>query len=117
MMTYAMWIGIIILVSGVLGFVPGITRDGYFLGVFQVDSLHNVVHIVTGIIAIWAANASITTSRSLWKIIGVMYALMALLGFFTGSAYGIVETNTADNILHLLLAIVGLYLGFAPARG
>lgn len=111
-----MWFGVLAILIGILGFIPGITVDGYLFGLFQVDNLHNSIHIVTGILAIWAANASITTSRSLWRILGFAYTLVTILGFFTGSAYGIVETNTADNIFHLMIATVTLYLGFAPAR-
>lgn len=116
MLTFGIWFGIITVIAGVLGFIPGITTNGRLLWLFQVDTLHNVIHIVTGLLTIWAANASITTSRSVWRILGVVYALVTILGFFTGSAYGLVETNTADNILHLLIAAIGLYLGFAPAQ-
>ena len=52
--------------------------------------------------------------RLFFQIFGVIYALVALTGFFTGNQplLGMVAINAADNWLHVLIAIVALYLGF-----
>ena len=48
--------GIVLTAVGILGFVPGLTSaDGLLLGIFQVDAVHNIIHIVTGLVGIYVA--------------------------------------------------------------
>lgn len=110
--------GWVVLVIGVLGFVPGITSGGSLLGIFAVDGLHNIVHIVTGALAIWMARKGDDSARMYFKVFGVIYAVITILGFFSGSGYilGLVSTNIADNILHLVIAALALYLGFGGKK-
>ncbi|MEK7461996.1 MAG: DUF4383 domain-containing protein [Patescibacteria group bacterium] len=104
--------GIVFVLIGVLGFVPGVTTDGHLLGIFEVDALHNIIHLATGLIAIWAA-CSLAHAKLFFKVFGVVYALVTILGFaMGGDVLGLIHTNGADNILHLLVAIVALYAGF-----
>jgi len=106
--TLAMVFGIVFVLVGLLGFV-----QNPVLGLFEVNAAHNVVHLLIGIIlvavALWAPMQS-----SLWlKIVGVVYLLVALLGFFTSSPLlGLVEVNDADNWLHVVLAVVLIAAGF-----
>ena len=106
----AKWFGIILLVIGVLGFVPGITSDGSLLGIFEVDALHNVIHLVSGLLAlVFAASAP----KTFFKVFGVVYLLLALVGFVQGdTVLGLVGVNMADNVLHLVLGVVALLVGF-----
>jgi|SRR3989344_5868447 len=108
------WIfGIVVLVVGVLGFVPGITMEGMLLGIFQVDAMHNIVHILTGILAIAAAMGTGTYARLYFKVFGVVYGLVAVLGLVTdGSVLGM-TMNMADHLLHVLITAFALYVGFA----
>lgn len=112
-MKAAMWVGVVLLLVGVLGFIPGITSNGMLLGVFEVGMLANLVYIVTGGLGIWAAKAGMSMVGNYFKAVGVIYALMTLLGFFTGSALLVaMPVNMMSNILHLVVAVVALYLGF-----
>ncbi|PYL96244.1 MAG: DUF4383 domain-containing protein, partial [Verrucomicrobia bacterium] len=47
-----MLFGIVFLAVGILGFVPGVTSDvngmPMLLGIFHVNTAHNLVHIVSG---------------------------------------------------------------------
>jgi hypothetical protein len=107
--------GVAFIVAGVLGFVPGVTTsDGHLLGIFHVNTLHNVIHLASGAIALWVAYASEKAARLYFQIFGVVYALVALLGLLYGNApiLGLVANNTADTILHAVIAVVALYLGF-----
>jgi Domain of unknown function (DUF4383) len=99
---------------GLLGFVPAITPGGKLLGYFEVNAAHNIVHIVTGVIALAVGFASEKAARLFFQVFGVIYALVAVLGFAMGNQplLGIVSNNTADTWLHVLIAIVSLYLGF-----
>jgi hypothetical protein len=104
--------GIVFILIGILGFVPGITTDGHLLGVFEVDTLHNVIHLLTGILA-WFAAASLSNSKLFFKVFGVVYLLVTILGFTQGgSILGLFMTNMADNILHLVITGVALWAGF-----
>jgi hypothetical protein len=104
--------GVVFILIGILGFVPGITSNGHLLGIFEVDALHNIIHLATGLIALWAA-CSLAHARLFFKIFGVVYALVTVLGFtMDGDVLGLIHTNGADNVLHLVIALVALYAGF-----
>lgn len=107
--------GYILLIIGILGFVPGITTDHHLLGIFHVNAAHNILHILTGALAVFAGNASQGASRTYFRVFGVIYALITILGFFYGDKplLGIFAHNSADVLLHLVIAAVALYLGFA----
>jgi hypothetical protein len=106
--------GIVFIIVGILGFVSAVTPNGRLLGYFEVNAAHNLVHLATGVIAVIVGFVSEKVARLFFQIFGVIYALVALLGFFTGNQplLGIVAINAADNWLHVLIAIVALYLGF-----
>jgi hypothetical protein len=115
--TMANIFGAVFLLVGILGFIPGITSNGHLLGIFHVNTAHNLVHIASGIAALIAAGVSFEAARNYFRIFGVIYALVAALGFVTGGTdplLGIIANNPADNWLHLAIAAVSLALGFAP---
>lgn len=108
------WVfGIVFLAVGVLGYVPGITSGGMLLGIFMVDGLHNIIHILSGIVAILAAWGSGSYARLYFKVFGVVYGLVTIVGFLQGdTVLGLFMVNTADNLLHLVIAAVALWIGF-----
>jgi hypothetical protein len=115
----AILFGIVFLVIGILGFVPGITTDTgggmpMLLGIFHVNPAHDVVHIISGIIFLIAAMAGPGPSRTWFKIFGVIYAIVAIWGFAVGNAntLWVVSNNVADTWLHVVLAVVMLIIGF-----
>ena len=107
--------GVIFVLVGLAGYVPALTPDGKLLGVFAVNGAHNLVHILTGVIAIAIAVASPANMAAFFKIFGVVYGLVAVLGFLAGDQplLGIIAHNMADMWLHVVIAAVSLYLGFA----
>ena len=110
--------GIVFVLIGVLGFVPPLAPGGLLLGVFEVNALHNIVHLLTGLVALWAA-CSADKATLYFKVFGVVYLLVTILGFMTGSALavGLVPVNMADNLLHVVIAVVALYAGFGMKSG
>jgi Domain of unknown function (DUF4383) len=110
----AITFGIILLVVGILGFVPGAAPDNMLLGLFHVNAAHNVVHLLSGAVALWAGLTSASNSRLYFRVFGVVYALVAVLGFVSGDepVLGIVANNAANTWLHVLIAVVSLALGF-----
>jgi hypothetical protein len=115
--TLANIFGVVFLLVGILGFVPGITENGHLLAIFHVNTAHNIVHILSGIAALVAAGISLAAARNYFRIFGVVYGLVAVLGFFSGDqpVLGILANNSADNWLHVGIALTALVLGFAPS--
>lgn len=104
-------IGGVLLLVGVLGFV----MPSPLLGIFAVNMLHNLVHVVTGLALLAAAYLSGSTGSLLVKIFAVVYALVALAGIAMWSQpmlLGLIEVNPADHILHVVLAGILIWLGF-----
>ena len=106
--------GIAFVAGGILGFVPALNPDGKLLGLFAVNTMHNIVHLATGIVAIIVGFSSDGASKLFFQIFGVIYALVAVLGFVQGEGMllGMVSNNAADTWLHVVVAAAALYLGF-----
>ena len=114
----AMLVGIVFVLIGVLGFVPALTPVGddgvrRLLGLFAVNGVHTIVHLLSGVVALAAASTSYRAARMYFQVFGIVYAIVTVVGFIQGdSVLGIFPVNVADNILHLVLAVVFLYAGF-----
>ena len=123
---YALIFGAVMTVAGIIGFFYNSTftsdssvRDDV-LGILSVNGWHNVVHIATGLLGILAAR-TLTSARTYCLLFGIVYLVVCVWGFAVGndgSILGIVPVNTADDILHLLLAAGGFaaYAASAPGR-
>lgn len=115
---FATAFGVVLTLIGVLGFVPALTPDGQLLGIFAVDPVHNVIHLATGLVALAAAKTD-EYARTYFKVFGVVYALVTILGFTIGSdgeLLGIMVIDTADNFLHVAITLFALYLGFGTGK-
>ena len=103
-------LGIFYVAIGILGFVPGITTNGHLLGIFAVNTLHNIAHLVIGLALIWGSrNASITSVN---RVMAAVFAILVVASFIAP----IVEQlplNPPDTILHLVSMLITGYLGFA----
>lgn len=113
------WLFAVVFIAvGILGFVPGVTSGDLLLGIFEVDALHNLIHLASGLVFVWAALASEKTAYALFKVFGIVYAIVAVIGLVQGdTVLGLFGTNTADHVLHVALAIVLLYVGFGMKGG
>jgi hypothetical protein len=114
--------GIVMLVIGILGFVPAVNAAGpagtsytLLLGIFAVSPLHNLIHLATGAVALAAGlYGGGAYVRLYFLVFGVVYTLVTLVGvtglFFDthGSLLGIAPINGADNVLHLAIALLSL---------
>src|SRR6266513_366087 len=116
--TAALIFGVVFLLVGVLGFVPGITDGQMLLGIFHVNGKHNLVHLLSGAVALYAGLTSVAASRIYFRVFGIIYGLVAILGFVVGNGLllGLIANNTADTWLHVAIALVSLVLGFMPAK-
>ena len=122
--------GIVFLIVGIGGFIPGLTSnieslqfaghtsEAMLLGIFQVSILHNIVHVLYGVVGLAAARAfGMSRAYLIWG--GAVYALLWLYGLFIphDSAANFVPLNTADNWLHFVLAVTMIGLGVLLGRG
>jgi Domain of unknown function (DUF4383) len=118
--TAAILFGIVFLVVGVLGFVPACTTDmngmPMLLGIFHVNTAHNIVHLASGAVFLLCGMAGAGASRTFFRIFGIVYAIVAILGFMNGDKplLGLISSNMADTWLHVGLAAVMLIIGFGP---
>ena len=122
-------VGVAFLVAGVAGFVPGVTTnlDGLelaghgsgaeLLGVFQVSILHNVVHLIFGVVGLALARSAANATLYL-TFGGAIYLVLWFYGLVIdqhGSG-NFVPLNDADNWLHLGLGLAMLLLGLIGRR-
>ncbi len=114
----AMIFGVVFVLVGLLGFInnPIVGAEG----IFNTNMLHNIAHLLIGIVLILVAKKESTAV--LWmKIFGAVYLLLAVLGFMVVSKGGdmilnLVSTNAADNWLHVVLGVVLLIVGFMAGK-
>lgn len=107
--------GVVFILAGIAGYVPALTPDGNLLGYFEVDSMHNIVHLVSGAIALLAYYKS-EYARLYFRIFGIIYGVVAVIGFANSGNLFLMHVNMADNWLHLVIALVALYIGFLYKR-
>lgn len=116
--TVALIAGIAFLLVGLLGFVPALAPGGALLGLFAVNPLHSVVHLLFGVLGLAAA---FTDRGCLFnRAGGVIYLLLGVLGFvpalmMNGLMLGMVSINLADNFLHIVLGAGLAAVGFLLA--
>ena len=109
-------LGWVLLLVGVLGFIPGIAPNGMLLGIFMINPLHNIVHILTGVLSVYFARQSDSAASKFAYAFAAVYALVALLGLTTNSVLGLIPINSADNVLHVALTLIYAYIGYSLAK-
>lgn len=110
----AILFGLIMIVAGILGFLPDFTPNGKLLTLFQVNPMHNIVHLVTGIVALVCGLTSGLASKLFFITFGIIYGIVAVLGFMMGQGmlFDMIAINQADNWLHAVVSLFCLYFGF-----
>jgi hypothetical protein len=126
----AMLMGVVFLIVGILGFVPGITTsydelkfaghnsDAQLFGIFDTSILHSIVHMLFGIAGIALAR-TIDGARTYLTGGGLIYLVLFAYGAIwhgeTGTNW--IPVNWADNILHLALGAGMVVIGVALTKG
>ena len=127
--TLALLFGVVFLLVGILGFIPGITTnyddlgfagpdsEAKLLGLFQISILHNIVHALFGVGILMARTHE--SARTYLLGSGVIYAVLVIYGVFVGNnsdANFVPMNNVDDFALHLPLAVILLGAYFLTAR-
>ena len=124
----ALAFGAIYLLIGIVGFfitgfdnffgnVNGTTlhHDETLLG-FMINPMHNVVHILIGVVGI-ALSRTLSGARTYGWLLAVGYGAAFVYGLIAiDKDWDFLNLNWADNILHLLTAVVGLAIALGPVR-
>lgn len=119
-------LGAVYLVVGLVGFAVNRSfadkhTGDKLLGLFEVNGLHNVVHILIGVALLAAARAGYRAARMMNMTVGAVYLLVGIIGLFIANKSGTVDPNAAnilslnslDNVLHLGSALVLLAVGLS----
>ena len=117
---YALCFGAVLVLAGLIGFLyngsfavgDDVPRDAV-LGVLDVNAWHNLVHLATGALGL-AAASSLVASRAYALGLGAIYVVVAVWGVILGDGgviLGLIPIHTEDNVLHLVIGLVGLLVG------
>lgn len=114
-------LGAIFLLIGIIGlFIAGdhvVSTEGVSLLGFEVNHLHNIVHIVIGGILLAAGLKSIPLAKKANATVGAVYFLVGVIGLFIiNTSLNILALNAADNVLHFVSAIVLLAVALATEK-
>ncbi|NUU32797.1 DUF4383 domain-containing protein [Arthrobacter sp. C9C5] len=124
-----MGVGIVLLVVGVLGFIPGITTQyselrffgpdskAMFLGLFQVSMLLNVVQLAIGAAGLTMSRNGMG-ARNFLMGFGLLYIIFSVYGLIVGvgSAANFLSFNTMDNWTHMVLGVAMIGAGWLLSR-
>lgn len=123
---YSLLVGGTLVIAGVIGFFYAAgfdagdsicSNDGCddVFGILAVNGWHNLVHIGTGALGLLAVNYGAAAQRTYALYLGIIYVLVAFLGFidfgsgdFNDTILKIIPVNTEDNFLHLILGVLGI---------
>jgi hypothetical protein len=124
---FALITGIIFFLVGVMGFIPGFVKEttadmpglsfttgaGYLLGLFPINVLHNIVHLLVGILGI-VASVTLGSTRLYSGALAIFYGVLTVMGLFppTQSTLGLIPIFGNDVWLHGLTAAIATYFGF-----
>ncbi|MEX0584224.1 MAG: DUF4383 domain-containing protein [Natronospirillum sp.] len=127
---FALVYGIVFLVIGIGGFIPAFLSPygpehpelaieagaGVLFGLFPVNVLHNIVHIIFGIWGVIAYRA-LSPSRIYARSVAIIYGIFLVIGFIPAlnTVFGLVPLHSHDIWLHLVLAVVAAYFGWAAS--
>ena len=105
-------LGVVFLLVGIAGFA-----NDHLLGA-HLTPPHNLVHIVSGVIALYFGFAgSLSGAKAFSLIFGIVYLALGILGLAIGVApdhtwmVGPLHFGTVDHGIHLLLGVVFLAAG------
>lgn len=114
--------GAIYLLVGIVGFfITGFSDffahdTGKNLLFFEINGMHNVVHILIGVVGL-ALSRTLAGARTYGWLLAVGYGAAFIYGLIAlGKDWDFLSLNAADNVLHIATALVGLVIALLPVR-
>lgn len=114
MRLFAFLFGLIFLIIGIAGFVPGLVSHEHLGHVFHVNVWLNLLHTFFGLFGFLVAIIGRETHRFYFQATGVVFGFLAILGFVYGDRdiLGFFASNSPDTWFHVIMAVPALILGF-----
>lgn len=128
---FALIFGIVYLLVGIAGFIPGLitphtdatpnltvdTLSGYLFGLFPVNILHTLVHLLIGLWGV-VAYRSFSSSRTFAQTVAILFAVLTIMGLIPvlNTTFGLIPLFGHDVWLHALTALIAGYFGFMAPR-
>ena len=122
--TYAQILGVVLILTGILGLLVG---ERLLLGILNVDLVEDIVHLITGgsLAYVGFGRTDLGLARNVVLALGVIYLLVGILGFVVPSLFGLLPDGYTifDNLLHLALGVASIAVALfargsvAAARG
>lgn len=115
--TAAIFFGVVFIAVGLLGFIDNPVIGTSANAIFHADTLHNAVHIGSGVLFILFAMASPAAATTFMILFGIVYLAIGIIGMVSIGSAGITKVlvvlhvNEADNYLHIALGAVILIAG------
>lgn len=119
--TVAAVFGVVYVLVGILGFLPALvtggapsgmeSASGSLLGIFPVNPIHNVVHLVIGAALLYGATSR-DAAVGILKVVGGAYVLFGVLGIISPDGFGILPLGGNDILLHFATGAVLLIAAF-----
>ena len=110
--TYAVVVGFVLLLVGIIGFVEG---DKMMMGL-HFNLIHNCIHLVSGIVGLAAGlGGGQKGGRAFAQVFGVVYTIVAIIGFAGAPVYivNMLDLNIPMyNYIHVTVGVLGLIAGF-----
>ena len=125
-----MGVGIVLIVVGILGFIPGITTQyselaflgpassALFLGVFQVSMLLNIVQLAIGATGLAMSRDNPMGARNFLMGFGLLYIVLSVYGLIVGvdSAANFLSLNTMDVWAFMIIGVAMVGAGWLMSR-
>jgi hypothetical protein len=110
-------VGPVLILVGALGFIAASAFDvdqGSDFIIFEVNGWHNIVHIASGLLLLFAAGTWLR-ARTLTMAFGATYVMVGIIGAIDGHDFaGWFPVDGADDVLHIVLGLAALLFGAAP---
>ena len=119
----ALAFGAVYLLVGIIGFFvtgfdnfAGNDQHEMLLGLFMINPLHNIAHILVGVVGLVLARTLAGARTYGWLLAGLYAALFVYGLIAVGKDWDFLNINAGDNVLHIATALVGLVIALLPVR-
>ncbi len=116
--TYAQILGVVLVLTGILGLVLG---ERLLLGILNIDILEDIVHLVTGGLLAYVGFARVDDgpARTVVGVLGVIYLVVGIIGFIVPGMFGLLPDGytIVDNLIHLAAGFLSIAVAFASRPG
>lgn len=116
--TYAQILGVVLILTGILGLVLG---ERLLLGILNIDILEDIVHLATGGLLAYVGFARVDDglARTAVGVLGVIYLVVGIVGFIVPGMFGLLPDGYTvfDNLLHLALGVLSIAVAWFLQAG